>query len=81
VPNYEASNWFGIFAPAGLAKPIVGKLNTSINQSMTASQLKEQLFSQGAEPLTGTPEDLDALLKRDLAKFAKIIKESGAKVE
>jgi tripartite-type tricarboxylate transporter receptor subunit TctC len=48
---------------------------------MTAPQVKEQLVSQGAEPLTGTPEDLDALLKRDLAKFAKIVKESGARME
>jgi len=81
VPNYEAGNWFGIFAPAGLARAAVAKLNAAINQSMTAAQPKEQLVGQGAEPLTGTPEDLDALLRRDLAKFAKIVKASGVKVE
>jgi len=81
VKGYEAGNWFGVFAPAGTTKEIVERLNAAINRAMTRPEMKEKLASQGADALTGSPSDLAALVQRELAKFAAIIKAAGVKIE
>jgi tripartite-type tricarboxylate transporter receptor subunit TctC len=81
LPGYEAGNWFGIFAPAGTSQAVVDKLNGAINAAMTSPQMKERLQSQGADPLSGTPQQLADLVKSELAKYAKIVKAANIKVE
>jgi tripartite-type tricarboxylate transporter receptor subunit TctC len=81
LPGYEAGNWFGIFAPAGTPQAVVDKLNGAINAAMTSPQMKERLQSQGADPLSGTPQQLADLVKSELAKYAKIVKAANIKVE
>ncbi|MEO7727941.1 MAG: tripartite tricarboxylate transporter substrate binding protein [Burkholderiales bacterium] len=81
VKGYEAGNWFGVFAPAGTPREIVERLNTAINRTMTRPEMKDKLVSQGADALTGTPAELAALVQRELAKFAAIIKAAGVRVE
>lgn len=81
IPRYESGNWFGVFAPAGTPRDIVDKLNAAINKTMTRPDMKEKLASQGADALTGSPADLAALVQRELAKFAAIIKSAGVKIE
>jgi tripartite-type tricarboxylate transporter receptor subunit TctC len=81
LPGYEAGNWFGIFAPAGTPQAVVDRLNGAINAAMTSPQMKERLQSQGADPLSGTPQQLADLVKSELAKYAKIVKAANIKVE
>ena len=81
VKGYEAGNWFGVFAPAGTPREIVARVNEAINKSMTRPEMKEKLASQGADALTGSPADLAALVQRELAKFAAIIKAAGVRIE
>ncbi len=81
VKGYEAGNWFGIFAPAGTPREIVERVNAAINKAMTRPDMKDKLLSQGADALSGSPADLAALVQRELAKFAKIIKAAGVRIE
>ena len=81
VAGYESGNWFGIFAPAGTPPAIVERLNAAINKSMTRAEMKDKLLGQGAEPLSGSSEDLARLVHSELAKFAKIIKAAGVRIE
>ncbi len=81
VPGYEVTNWFGVAVPHGTPKPIVMRLNAEMNQGLRSAGLKELLSAQGAEPVGGTPEEFAALIKRDLAKWEKVVKASGARVD
>jgi tripartite-type tricarboxylate transporter receptor subunit TctC len=81
LKGYEAGNWFGVFAPAGTPAPVIEKLNGAINAAMTSPQMKERLQSQGADPLSGTPQQLADLVKSELAKYAKIVKAAGIRIE
>ena len=74
VPGFEAANWFGVFAPAGTPQPVVERLNGAINNAVASAEMKEALQSQGADALSGKPEDLAALLKRELEKYRTIVK-------
>jgi tripartite-type tricarboxylate transporter receptor subunit TctC len=74
VPGFEAANWFGVFAPAGTPQPVVERLNGAINKAVASAEMKEALQSQGADALSGKPEDLAALLKRELGKYRTIVK-------
>ncbi len=81
VRGYELASWFGIFAPAGTPRAVVERLNAAINAATQRPEMKERLLGQGAEPLSGTPEDLAAYLRRELDKYGKIIREAGVKAE
>jgi tripartite-type tricarboxylate transporter receptor subunit TctC len=81
VKGYELSSWFGVFAPAGTPRAIVERLNAAINTATSRPGMRKQLLNQGAEPLSGTPEDLAAYLKRELEKYGRIIRSAGVKVE
>jgi tripartite-type tricarboxylate transporter receptor subunit TctC len=81
VPGYEATIWLGIMAPAGTPKAVVDKLNAAINAILARPDVKEAWAKQGAEPMPMTPEQFDAYLRRDIEKWAQVVKVSGAKVE
>ena len=81
LKGYSAGNWFGIFAPAGTPPAVVERLNSAINAAMTSPQMKDRLLSQGADPLSGTPQQLADLVRSELDKYGKIIKAAGIKVE
>lgn len=81
LPDFEASAWFGIFAPAKTPRDIVTRLNTKVNRSLQARELRERLLSQGAEPRGGTPEQFEAYVKSEIAKWSKVVEASGARVE
>ncbi len=74
-------NWFGIAAPRGTPKAVIARVNAEMNLALKAPALRDLLGAQGAEPAGGTPEEFAALIKRDLAKWGKVVKESGARVD
>jgi tripartite-type tricarboxylate transporter receptor subunit TctC len=81
VPGYEVTNWFGILAPAGTPKNVITRVNADLNLALKGAVLKDLLHAQGAEPAGGTADEFSALIKRDLAKWAKVVKDSGARVD
>ncbi len=81
VPGFDVSAWDGIFAPAGTPPAIVDKLNAAIRQALDEPELREQLIAHGAVAVAGSPEDLARHVVAEKAKWAKIIRASGAKVD
>ena len=81
VKGYEVVNWFGIFAPAGTPSAIVRRVNAELNTALGNPELVKRLTSQGADAVGGSAEGFARVVKADFAKWAKVVKESGAKVE
>ena len=82
VPDYEATAWFGYFAPAGTPREIVDRLNAEIARALAAPDVRERLAPGGLSELPGgTPERFGALVKSEIAKWSRVVKESGAKVD
>ena len=81
VPGYEAVIWLGIMAPAGTPKPIVELLNGEIRKIVNSPDVKEAWAKQGAAPMSMSTEEFDQYLHEDIAKWAKVVKISGAKVD
>ena len=81
VPGYEATIWLGVMAPKGTPKEVITFLNTSINKVINLPDVKEAWLKQGAIPLVKTPEEFDAYLRKDIEKWAEVVKVSGAKIQ
>jgi tripartite-type tricarboxylate transporter receptor subunit TctC len=81
VPGYEVINWFGILAPAGAPKPVVARLNAALNQALKSPDLVKLLNSRTAEPAGGTPENFAQVIRADYAKWGRVVKASGARVD
>jgi tripartite-type tricarboxylate transporter receptor subunit TctC len=81
VPGYEVNAWSGIIAPAGLPRPILDRLNKAINAAIVAPETKERFTQLGSEGGGGTPEDFAELIRVDSAKWADVIRRSGAKID
>lgn len=81
LPDFSSDVWFGFLAPAGTPVEIMGKLNAELLKAATAADIREKLAMQGFEIATSTPEQFAAYIRVEVAKWAKIIKESGAKVD
>jgi tripartite-type tricarboxylate transporter receptor subunit TctC len=81
LPGFEASSWFGVFAPAGTPKEIITRLNMEIVKALTSPELKERLAAQGAEAVGNSPEQFAAHIRSETAKWAKVVKASGATVD
>jgi tripartite-type tricarboxylate transporter receptor subunit TctC len=81
VPGYEATAWFGILAPRGTPRNVVMRINTEINKALAQPDVKEKLAQQGAVASAWTPEQFGAFIHNEIAKWGKVVKASGAKVE
>jgi tripartite-type tricarboxylate transporter receptor subunit TctC len=81
VPGYELNTWYGLFGPAGLSKNIVQRLNQAFIQCLNSPEIKQQLISLAYDPDPGSAEALAAMLKKDNANWANIIKVTGIKAE
>ncbi|HSP48761.1 MAG TPA: tripartite tricarboxylate transporter substrate binding protein [Pseudolabrys sp.] len=81
VPGYLAPTWTGVIAPAGMSRTIIDKLNAAINKALASEAFKEKFTQIGDEPGGGTPEEFAATIRTDSAKWADVIKRSGARLE
>ncbi|MGQ3074010.1 MAG: Bug family tripartite tricarboxylate transporter substrate binding protein [Ferrovibrionaceae bacterium] len=81
VPGFEASSWFGVFAPAGTPKEIVAKLQTEIARILKSPEMTERLAQQGAVAVGNTPDEFGAYVQSELVKWAGVVKASGARVD
>ena len=79
VPGYEVIAWNGIAAPAGTPRDVVAKLNKAIVEIVATTEFRDKISVQGFEPESSSPEEFSELIQRDMLKWAKVIKESGAK--
>jgi len=81
-PEIEiCTGWFGILAPARTSKAVVSRLNTEIVSAIKTPDVQARFLGQGLDPATSTPEEFSALIKSDLVRWAKIIKEAGVRAE
>jgi tripartite-type tricarboxylate transporter receptor subunit TctC len=81
VPGYDAGTWTGVIVPAGVPRPIVDKLNAAINRAINSPTFKDRFSKIGDEPAGGSPEDFARTIAADSAKWADVVRRSGAKIE
>ena len=81
LPSVEAINWYGVLVAAKTPPEVIAKLHDAIVKSLNDTDLREKLVSRGADPIPSTSEQFAAFLKDELAKWGKIAKESGAKID
>jgi tripartite-type tricarboxylate transporter receptor subunit TctC len=79
LPGFEATSWFALFAPANLPRDVQLKINAETARVLALPDVKEKLATLGLDPNPGTPEQLATLVQAEMVKWAKVVKESGAK--
>jgi tripartite-type tricarboxylate transporter receptor subunit TctC len=81
LPGYVAVGWNGLVGPAGIPAPMVEKIHSTVAKIYRTPEMRERLVSLAAEPAISTPEEFTALVKSEIDKWAKAVKDSGAKLE
>ena len=81
LAGFEVSTWFGVLAPAGTPAPIVARLNETMRTALVTSEMRERLALMGAEPAPTSPAEFATLIRAELAKYERVVKFSGAKVD
>ncbi len=81
LPGFDIYTWWGFMAPAGTPPEIIAKWNAEVRRILATPEMKAFFAQQGAEPAADSPEQFAAMIKSEIAKYAKIVKQSGAKVD
>ena len=81
VPGYDFSAWNGFLAPAGTSREIIARLHGEIIKSLLVAEVSARLVSLGADPTGSTPEEFATIIRTDLTRMARLVKESGAKAD
>jgi tripartite-type tricarboxylate transporter receptor subunit TctC len=81
LPGYEARGWNGILAPAGTPKPVIDRLNRELVKIVRSPEFAPVLIGEGATAVGNTPAEFDAIIRADVKKWAKIIKDAGIRAE
>jgi tripartite-type tricarboxylate transporter receptor subunit TctC len=81
LAGFDISTWFGVFAPAGTPPEIVERLNSEMRKALVAPQMRERLAAMGAEPSPTSPGEFAAFVRAEKAKYEKVVRFSGAKVD
>lgn len=81
VPGYDVQSWVGLFAPAGTPRPIIARLHDETVKVLRMAQVERVVLDTGAETVGNTPEEMRALLSSETAKWAKVAKSAGIKVD
>lgn len=81
VKGFEANTWFGFMAPAATPAPLLNTLNSAINEALQSPAVRKRLLGEGGEVLSGSQADFTALLKTDLQRWGRIVREAGARID
>lgn len=81
LPGFGSTPWYGLLAPAGTPKDIIAKLQAALEKTLASKEVIDKLAAQGCEVLTGGPVQFAALIKEDLPRWSKIVKDSGAQID
>ncbi len=81
IGDFDVFTWWGLFAPAGTPSDIVKRLSSEVARALAAPDLREKWLASGAEPSASTPDEFRTFIGRELPKYARIVRESGAKVD
>lgn len=81
LPGFESGSWFGIHVPVQTPRALIDKLNAEMNRILALPEMRERFGTDGAELVGGTPAEFDAFLRREIEKWAKVIKLTGMRVE
>jgi tripartite-type tricarboxylate transporter receptor subunit TctC len=81
LPGFDISTWYGLFAPAGTPPDVVDKWNADVTAMLRTPDMRDRLLAQGAEPAPDTPAEFARFVAAEAAKYARIVKASGAKVD
>jgi tripartite-type tricarboxylate transporter receptor subunit TctC len=81
MQDFIITAWDGLFAPAGTPKPIIDTLNAAVRKALSDPQTQETLLKRGAETVPGSPEEFGKFVGSEIARWGKLVKESGAKIE
>jgi tripartite-type tricarboxylate transporter receptor subunit TctC len=79
--GFDAVTWFGLLAPAGTPKDVVTKVNAEFNKALKAAELRKRLGDEGADAAGGTPDEFAALIKTEIPRWGKVVKDSGARID
>jgi tripartite-type tricarboxylate transporter receptor subunit TctC len=79
VPGYEATQWFGLLAPAGTPRPVIDRLNQEMVKLLKSPEVRDRLIADGTDPAPTTPEEFGAYIKSETEKWTKVIKAAGIK--
>ena len=81
VPGFEAENWFGMFAPAKTPQRIIARLNEAVVKVVRSPDIQSQFAALGADAVGNSPEEFAAFVRRDMERYARVVRISGAKVD
>jgi tripartite-type tricarboxylate transporter receptor subunit TctC len=81
VRGFEAGTWYGLLAPAGAPREIVSRLNRAVVQIVQLPDVREKLAAQGAEPLAGSPEQAGEFVRREISRWAKVVKAANIRLD
>ena len=81
LPGYEATSWFGVVGPANMPADILNKDSVTLMAAINSPSVREKYLAMGAQPVGNTPAQFSAFIKNEIAKWTKVVKDSGAKVD
>jgi tripartite-type tricarboxylate transporter receptor subunit TctC len=81
VRGFEAGTWYGLLAPADTPRDVVSRLNRAVVQIVQLPDVREKLAAQGAEPLTGSPEQAGEFVRREISRWAKVVKAANIRLD
>jgi tripartite-type tricarboxylate transporter receptor subunit TctC len=81
LPGFEVVGWYGVIGPANLPQPILTRLHEELVKILNQPDVRSRIESDGSEPVGSSPEEFRRFMQADLQKWAKLVKESGAKLD
>ena len=81
MPGFEASSFYGLFAPSATPKDVIVKLNQEIAKAFRSADMRERLAREGTEVVAGSPEEFDIFFRAETAKWAQVIKQAGIQLD